>query len=231
MGRYGEQISELPLYALLTSKARGKRGQTADVGKLSGLVLEIADLAGPLLANIPVTFKQYTTHDIGHAANLIDLMARFIPKKTQQTMSAVEVAVLMLSALLHDLGMYVTEEEKTQYLESERFRSFLAASPDKEHAIAEAAAAGKRGTVRAIEDAALADYFRKLHPKRAGENIDRYLAGKLTWNEIDLAPWVKTICESHGWPVYESNDPSDPNKAIARALKPSDPLFGVPFHP
>ena len=227
MGRYGEQISELPLYALLLGKAK-KRGQTADVGKLAGLVLEAADLAGPLLANIPVTFKQYTTHDIAHAANLIDLMGRFIPKKTQQAMSAVEVAVLMLSALLHDLGMYVTEEEKTRYLESQEFQSFLAASPEKEQAIASATSPG---TVRAIQDAALADSFRKLHPKRAAENIDRFFAGKLTWNDVDLAPWIRTICESHGWPVYESSDPADPNKAIARGLKANDPLFGNAFHP
>jgi Histidine kinase-, DNA gyrase B-, and HSP90-like ATPase len=227
MGQFGEQIAALPLYELLLSK--GKKGSSADVMKLTGMVTDAADIAGPLLANIPVTFKQYTVHDVAHAANLIDLMGRFIPKKTQKAMSGVEVAVLMLSALLHDLGMYVTEEEKEEVLAS--FPSFLAASPETERALAEAKAGNRRGAERAIEDAALADYFRKKHPHRAGLNIDRYLAGKFMFNDFDLAPWIKMICESHGWAVYESTDPAHPDHAIVRALKPSDPLPRIPFHP
>lgn len=228
MGQFGEQIAALPLYELLLSKGK-KRGATADVAKLAGMVFDAADVAGPLLAQIPVTFRQYTVHDIAHAVNLIDLMGRFIPKKTQKAMSHVEVAVLMLSALLHDLGMYVTPEEKDEVLAE--FPSFLAASPETEQALAEAEAAGRRGAVRAIEDAALADYFRKRHPQRAALNIDRYLDGKFVFNDTNLAPWIKTICQSHGWPVYESSDPLHPEHAIKRALKASDPLLGLPFHP
>ena len=46
------------------------------------MVLDVADIAGPLLSRVPMTFKQYTEHDLGHSVNLIRLMGEFVPEGT-----------------------------------------------------------------------------------------------------------------------------------------------------
>jgi hypothetical protein len=220
LGAYADQIQRLSLFHALSARPSG------DAVKLAGMVLDVADIAGPLLSRIPMTFKQYTEHDLGHSVNLIRLMGEFIPETTRVTLSDVEVAVLILSAILHDFGMYVEPDEKETFLASDHYKAFLAASPERQHAIESSPHAA---VVRAIEDAALADYFRKHHPKRAATNIDRFFAGKLVVDGFDLAPDVKRICESHGWPVFESNEAS-PDHTIARGLKTRAPVNGVPFN-
>jgi hypothetical protein len=220
LGAYADQVQRLSLFQALSAR------QTGDAVKLAGMVLDVADIAGPLLSRVPMTFKQYTEHDLGHSVNLIRLMGEFIPEATRTKLSDIEVAVLMLSAILHDFGMYVEPEEKENFLASDQYKAFLAASPERQHAIESSV---RPAVVRAIEDAALADYFRKHHPKRAATNIDRFFARKLIFDGFDLAPDVKRICESHGWPVFESHE-ANPDHTIARGLKTRAPVNGVPFN-
>src|SRR5688572_3023614 len=115
MRMYAEQISKQPLFQLLKTPRPGTALSSADVDSLAGMVLDVAEIVGPLLSDIPVTFKQYTKHDLAHSVNLMNLMERFIPAATKEQLSGIEIAVLILSALLHDLGMYVTETERTDY--------------------------------------------------------------------------------------------------------------------
>jgi hypothetical protein len=220
LGAYADQVQRLSLFQALSAR------QTGDAVKLAGMVLDVADIAGPLLSRVPMTFKQYTEHDLGHSVNLIRLMGEFVPEATRTKLSDIEVAVLMLSAILHDFGMYVEPEEKEIFLASDHYKAFLAASPERHHAIESSV---RPAVVRAIEDAALADYFRKHHPKRAATNIDRFFARKLVFDGFDLAPDVKRICESHGWPVFESHE-ANPDHTIARGLKTRAPVNGVPFN-
>ncbi|MEA2163165.1 MAG: molecular chaperone HtpG [Thermoanaerobaculia bacterium] len=220
LGAYADQVQRLSLFQALSAR------QTGDAVKLAGMVLDVADIAGPLLSRVPMTFKQYTEHDLGHSVNLIRLMGEFVPEATRTKLSDIEVAVLMLSAILHDFGMYVEPEEKETFLASDQYKAFLAASPERQHAIESSV---RPTVVRAIEDAALADYFRKHHPKRAATNIDRFFAGKLVFDGFDLAPDVKRICESHGWPVFESYE-ANPDQTIARGLKTRAPVNGAPFN-
>jgi hypothetical protein len=216
LGSYADQISKLPLVKLLEKSAGRDEVLETDVRKLHAAVLEAADVAGPLLERIPVTFKQYTEHNLGHSANLIRLMGKFIPKKTQNQLNAVELALLILTALLHDLGMFVSDAERRAFLESEEFQHFLQAAPDRADAIAEARAAGRYVTAGVIEDAVLADYFRRLHPQRARKHIEEHLGSVLRFREQSLVDAVADLCESHGWGVHESTDIRHPEKAIVK---------------
>lgn len=229
MGVYADQIAKLKLVKLLEKSAGRDDVSLTDVQKLHAAVLQAADIVGPLLERVPVTFRQYTEHNLGHSANLVRLMGRFIPEKTQKQLNALEIAVLVLSAMLHDLGMFVTDAERTEALESEEFARFLDAAPDKQQAIAEAYAAGRNVTARVIEDAVLADYFRRLHPGRARIHIEKHLGEVLRFREYSLVDAVARICESHGWGVYESTDPRHPEKTIAK-LNPRHRIYDVPFN-
>ncbi|HEU0301371.1 MAG TPA: hypothetical protein VFR37_18075 [Longimicrobium sp.] len=230
MTQYASRLEDLLLFQELL-KSSGRDGVSrADVRQLSGMVLGAAEVVGPLLKRIPLTFRQYTDHDIEHSRNVIDLMGRFIPEETRKELNAIEISMLLLAALLHDVGMYVTDEEKARTLASEEFRSFMATHQDRAIAMQEAQDAGHTLRAEAIRDALLADYFRRLHPERAAHVIaTHFQEQRLRFREIDITPRVIRIAESHGWGVLESNDPRDPRKSVA-SLETRRPVYGVPVN-
>ncbi len=229
MGRYADQIAELELVRQIDRNVGVDGISRSDAQKLSALVMEVADTAGPLLSRIPVVFKQYTEHDLGHSRNLIDLMGRFIPPDTLRNLNALELSLLVIAALLHDIGMFVTDAEKSDVLLSDAFRAFVAASPERFRVLE--ASSLLPNPRQAIEDAALAEFFRKRHPERAKAIIQSLFAERLVFADVELAPLVGDICESHGWPVYTSDDPRQPERAIAKSLKRMQPVGGLPFNP
>ncbi|HEX8693936.1 MAG TPA: hypothetical protein VF746_16050 [Longimicrobium sp.] len=229
MAHYADQIANLPLLNHLRRSAGRDDISKAEVEQLVAMVLGAAETIGPLLKQIPQTFRQYTEHDIQHSRNLIDLMGRFIPVKTLKRLNAVELTILALSALLHDSGMYVSDAEKTAALVSDGYRRFEAGQGERAALLAKARAAGEHLRAATLQDALLAEYFRRLHPERAADVVRKHLAGKLEFRGTDLTPAVLRVCESHGWGVLESNDPRNPEKAVAR-LATNRPLPGVPVN-
>ncbi|MBV9927929.1 MAG: ATP-binding protein [Acidobacteria bacterium] len=216
---YAAQLADLRLYAELKRSA-GRDGLTeTDVAQLVGMVNHAASVAGPLLALIPQTFRQYTDHDIGHCRNLIGLMGRFIPSETLERLNGLELAVLILSALLHDFGMFVRDEERTAFkrdaLTSQAYGAFTAGHHARAAAVEEARRAGEHVRAEAIEDSLLADYFRRMHPQRARDNVRANLGGRLVFRELDISGYVLDVCESHAWGVYESGDPLHPDKTVS----------------
>src|SRR3954469_21486011 len=111
MTYYADQIAALPLLDHLRVSVGRDDLSRADVEQLAGMVLDVAETIGPLLKQIPLTFRQYTEHDIQPSRTLIFLMGKFIPASTLKRLNAVELAILKLSALLHDAGMFVTDAE------------------------------------------------------------------------------------------------------------------------
>lgn len=217
MAHFAELIANLPLYQELDkSIGRDSIGAT-DVTSLKGLVSDVADFVGPAMAQIPVTFRQYTVHDISHCQNVITLMGELLPSETRGKLNALEITFLLLSALLHDVGMVVTDREKAETFLSQNFRRFLVEGhSDRNKAIDEARLAGNEPRARAIEDALLAEYYRRLHPERVRQFMDRHLAGRLKFREIEFADDLARLCESHAWGVEESNDARHPERAVAR---------------
>ncbi|HEX2205850.1 MAG TPA: hypothetical protein VHG91_21225 [Longimicrobium sp.] len=136
---------------------RGSAGRddvsTSEVEQLVGMVLDVADRIGPLLDRIPLTFKQYTEHNIGHSRNLVYLMGKFIPQDTLRTLNGVELAILVLSALLHDAGMHVTEQEKELVVASEEFRWFQAVQVERNALLEKARTANEHVRAGMIMDA------------------------------------------------------------------------------
>lgn len=227
MAEFADLISNLPLYQELDRAAGRDSIGATDVARLKGLVNAVADTAGPAMAQIPVTFRQYTVHDIRHCRNVITLMGDILPDETLEKLNALEITFLLLSALLHDVGMVVTDLEKNETLLSEDFRRFrVEGHADPNKAIEEARAADNEPRARAIEDALLAEYYRRLHPERVRQFMDRHLAGRLQYREGDFADDLARLCESHAWGVEESNDARHPEKAVAR-LDDNVRFYGV----
>jgi Histidine kinase-, DNA gyrase B-, and HSP90-like ATPase len=229
MGDYAKLIADLKLVKELKKSAGRDDIPAQEIEKLVALVNHVADVAGPLLERIPVTFKQYTEHNILHCKNLVYLMGRFIPCETLRQMNGLELSMLILSAMLHDFGMFVSEDEKRDTLKSPQFESFLLGHHDRATALEKAREKGDRERAAVIEDALLAEYFRRMHPERARENVRKNLAGRLTYGDVDISPYVLDVCESHAWGVHESNDPKHPEKSVI-SLSTNRAVYGVPLN-
>jgi hypothetical protein len=229
MAHYADQISTLPLLKQLRS-SRGRDDVSAsEVEKLVAMVLDAADILGPLLDRIPLTFRQYTQHDIRHSVNIIKLMGKFIPARTQKRLNAVELALLAISAIVHDAGMFVSDEEREAAITSTEYRRFEAGQGERTALLEKTRAAGEHLRAAALQDALLAEYFRRLHPERAAGVVKRHLKDRLTFRDTDLTTAVLRIAESHGWGVLESNDPRNAEKCVAR-VPTRKPLFNVPVN-
>ena len=108
----------------------------SDITALKGLIVSVANNVGPHLARIQQTFTQYTAHDLGHIANVADLAYAMLPKRSDSNedadignavvrLNALEVSLLWLAILLHDIGMFVGDAERASLMGSDDYKKFL----------------------------------------------------------------------------------------------------------
>jgi len=226
---YTNQINDLKLYKELKKSARRDDLSSDDITNLVAKINEVTNIAGQLLEQIPQTFKQYTNHNILHCRNLIDLMGRFIPNKTLSHLNGLELTILLSSALLHDFGMFVTEQEKIDVQNSPEYNYFLSGRHEQVTAIEEALENNENLIAETLRDSLLAEFFRRIHPERVRVNVQKNLEGKLVFHDIDISPYILDVCESHAWGVYESNNPRHPNKTVS-SLSTNKPIYGIPVN-
>ena len=228
MGEHAEKLATLKLMKELRKSAdRDEVGQS-DITKLEGLIAEVADRVGEDLKQVGRTFQQYTSHDLRHCLNVLRHMGRFLPKKTREQLNALELALLVLSGLLHDTGMVVSDDKKADALKSDEFKRFLDRHADRRDALAKAEASGEEWLATVIRDALLAEYFRQLHPERVHEYIAD-LDVKLEFQGASFAKQLGHICESHDWGVRENRDAAHPDHAV-KQLHHKEPIAGVPVN-
>lgn len=94
-----EKVQETHLYIWLSAK------KSHFIGQLD----EIIKYANDMLPLINYVFPNYTIHGIKHSINVMEYMYALITDI--EKLSELEVALLINSALLHDIGMVVNEDE------------------------------------------------------------------------------------------------------------------------
>src|SRR5687767_13972456 len=97
-----DDLKKTPLYKAFAKKA-DQRQQL--------MVLDLAEGAANLLDRIPDTFPTYTLHNRVHACNVVARIGDLLGKQVRD-ITALEGALLILAAYLHDIGMVFTEEER-----------------------------------------------------------------------------------------------------------------------
>lgn len=228
VGDFGDPFTRLKLYQELGRSAGRDDIDAAEVTQLQGLVVAVAEEVGPVLDQIGKTFHQYTGHDIRHSRNVADRMGRLIPPQTLRKMNAVELTFLLLSASLHDVGMAVTDAEKGQTLASPAYKRFCEESHSDRLKAIEQTKAAEPWRARLIEDALLAEFYRRLHAGRVRKFLAERIASALAkiprLQHSAVLDELGDLCESHAWGVRESNDPSDPEKAVSQL--PCKVLYG-----
>ena len=167
-----------------------------------GNLQKVFEDAQNLLANrVSCTFSTYTLHDINHSIRVADYMYDIVEKRIND-IEELDIVIMLYSAILHDIGMVVNNDEVEQikndnYLSNEKEKYRIQLSGIK-----------NIDWIKNIEDKeeqhkyAFQEYIRKIHGFRAGEyirklhlNKDYFIIPKLSTSNFheDLA----LICQSH----------------------------------
>lgn len=169
------------------------------------LIIEVAENVKPLLnERISMVFPTYTQHDIGHSIRVIQHIEKIVLDIKE--LNNLEIAIIVLTALLHDIGMAALEEEVIAMKNEDivydgiTYQNMLVSTGGND-----------------IE--ALQEYIRRVHAKRSADYIRKHLATRLrvtSPGEFNFSEIVADICESH------TNDISWIQKNLNRTYRIGD---------
>lgn len=75
--------------------------------KVSNVINNIKDL----LITTPTFFPEYTNHGIIHVNHVLDISDKLIPDITLKNLSPKALGIYLISAMLHDIGMFINYDE------------------------------------------------------------------------------------------------------------------------
>ena len=91
------------------------------------------------LRNVASMFPHYSQHDLSHSIKILDNIQRLLGRDRVESLGATDTFLLLMSALTHDLGMYMTYEmveKKWKEPEMKKLLETYADSSDKQIAAA-----------------------------------------------------------------------------------------------
>lgn len=238
MPSYAQQVAATKLYKQFDHLVNVGEVTAEDVEQLKATVLKITDTIGPHLDRIRDTFEQYTEHDLRHLCNVADLIYKFLPKSNATStgaaqptciqLNALELTLLWLGVLLHDIGMYVQPREKSVICKSTEYSAFLRQEDNRVNAANQSRNNGRELNARIIEDSLFAEFIRRSHACRVRDYLESSPSCKATlhFRDLSLMDDVVRICESHAWGVLESTDARDATKAV-RCLDANRNYYGI----
>ncbi|PTS89593.1 hypothetical protein DBR27_22570, partial [Flavobacterium sp. HMWF030] len=165
------------------------------------LVQEHIDYALPLLDYFVEAFPTYTLHNGQHQRNILYIIGELLGKDLKKV-SALESAILILSALYHDLGMVFSTEELAVIESEYKFTEFLDRHPKARLSYE---SNGKKADRELIEW-----YCRAMHAERVWVYLEKAEKDMLfLWNGIPFKKELGLVCESHNFSVKEIRSKDD----------------------
>lgn len=146
----------------------------------------------PLLNNIKIRMPEYTSHDEVHSINVLKNMWLIIPEKTKDVLSLVEVVLLIYSAYLHDIGMFIEDKDFNAIADSSEYQEYKYARMQEQE--------GNYNELDIIKD-----YIRINHGYRSELYIES-IKDKFTIYGINYADILKRICCGHTLNIEKIND-------------------------
>jgi hypothetical protein len=126
-----EHLADLDLMKKLESYAQGAGSYLPDRGELGreakdsckqlhAAMVRLEGILNPLLEKINAReMDVFTMHDSRHARKVAHLMWHIVKEDRRKLLTPPEIGLLVSSALLHDLGMFLTKEEREARLAPE----------------------------------------------------------------------------------------------------------------
>lgn len=138
-----------------------------------------------LNSRIQHVFPNYTLHNTGHSFRIMEYMSKLVDDYTK--LSELEITLMIYSALLHDIGMAVSEED----IESIKADSF---------SFCEVKFSAMKKIMGGNEALALQEYVRRIHASLSSRYIKENLKNKLVIPKLTTLDFTKElafICEAH----------------------------------
>lgn len=158
----------------LYKKLQEKDVNATVISKVNTLI----DHVSPLLDTVGRgTFADYTLHNPLHSRKLLHLAGYVIPDNTLNELSELEIAVLIMSFYIHDLGMVQTISNREDVLKSDEFKNYIEGRTDISSAIKKLKEDSQGAETPAVYDVSIAQLYDVamtdyLRPKHA--TIERY---------------------------------------------------------
>lgn len=170
------EFEDLKLVKLLKEK------QSPFFEHVNSIYISVKDL---LNTRIPVVFPDYTLHDTGHSFRIINYMFDIV--SNPQELNDLEISILINSALLHDIGMAISDEDLNN-IKSDQF-DFCDTKYSRMLEL-----------MNGNEKLATQEYVRRIHSSLSRKYINTELTGKFVIprsTSLDYEKELGLICESH----------------------------------
>ncbi|NGM83393.1 hypothetical protein G5B47_13300 [Paenibacillus sp. 7124] len=185
-----------------------------------GKILELRESVANWLSYIPHTFPHYTRHTVEHSEEIILQISKMLFRDNDQEqgilrLSSIEAFIIMASALLHDSGMVVSDQEKIKILQSEGWNLWVSGNGSKRWEEVKSIRndsnidVSVRNFIADIQTRYLiAEYIRKAHHFRAVDVMtqNHTLLGKFSFDDPSLFQTITDICVAHGLSSFELDD-------------------------
>ena len=187
-----------------------------------GKTIEIREAIKDWLAYIPQSFPHYTQHTIEHSDEIILQISKLIfvdddPAQPVVQLSAVEAYILIAAAYLHDAGMVVSDQEKTDIIQSEEWISWTTRGSGAKRweeikALRNTMELSNPDVRNFIADLQtrflIAEFVRRKHHLRASAIITEYqpLLGRFAFDNNLLLQAISNVCIGHGLDKYDLED-------------------------
>lgn len=149
--------------------------------------------AMPLLDRYTQTFKKYTLHNNWHQKNIIRIIGDLLGPNVKM-LTSLECAMLLLSAVYHDLGMVFTDDELASIGREPKFRIFL---QENAKAMLDFEENDRQPNSSLIEW-----YCRWMHAERVWVYINKKNAEiPFKWENASIKDSLGHLCESHNFSV------------------------------
>jgi molecular chaperone HtpG len=197
------------LYKELVEKCKNE----ASGDHILALVDDISFYAYQRTKTIIRHMGEFTLHDGEHLFRVLNLMEYLVSDSNINKLTVPEIMLLILSAMLHDIGMAPDEKsvmawkkvwdispeliDAVEENELKKFKRFLSARPDKVAQINELSNAGSYSKAELIKNYLISDFIRETHSERSKEIIYSEWADKVFYKDTDLAGELAEICFSH----------------------------------
>ncbi|MBB6502901.1 ATP-binding protein [Pedobacter cryoconitis] len=146
----------------------------------------VLEFVTPILdTRISAIFPLYTLHNTGHSFRIMQYMSKLVEDYAK--LSDLEIALLICAALLHDVGMGVSETDLKD-IKSDNF------------AFCNTKYSAMLRLLNGNDTEATQEYIRRIHGQLSGRYIKLNLKDKLTvpgLPHLSLAEDLALICESH----------------------------------
>lgn len=149
-------------------------------------IQEVYDQVKDILnSRVQHVFPNYTLHNTGHSFRIMEYMSKLVSDISK--LNELEITLMVYSALLHDIGMAVSEDDITS-IKADSFP------------FCETKFSAMNKIMGGNEDLALQEYVRRIHASLSSRYILENLKDKLVIPKLatlDFAKELALICEAH----------------------------------